>query len=1058
MLRREEHVMFIDGAYSPPLIILSVVISIISSYTALMLVSRMLGSGKMRRRIFLLAGSVVMGTGIFSMHYIGMLAFHQGTQMTYDVSFTILSLIGVILFSLAALSILNDERLCKMKIVLSGFIIGAGMNSMHYLGVFAIKEPLLIQYKSVYFILSILTAFLLSTIAMFIFIAVEKSTRISIFGNLISAGLLGIAVSLMHYIGMKAILFTIQPDSLIFNGMDSSNTVAVIVSLLTTTIIIVAICFAFLDYRTFKTCKRSEMQYDSLFKNNPDGILTFDLRGNLMSVNSAGEMILGNDIKKNIGSHFSKWVPSEILSTITEYFNESLNGKLNDFETTFEHQSKGKRILYVRHVSMTLDREVVGVFCIIKDTTEEQVALRQHRDSEKRYRSLLDMSPEPIIVHSEQRIVFVNKASVKLANVDDEQELIGRSILDFIQPDNKETVISRIQRMKKGEVAEPLVQKITSSDGSILDVEITGVGISYLNKPAIQLVLRDITEQERIRRELEISTQRYLSLFENNPDGVYSMDLEGKLTNINQSLERILGYSEKELSFMTFHPVVAPEYKELTNKGFQNALNGDPQNYHTIGIHKNGQRVHLNITNMPIIVDDKIIGVYGIAKDITKKIEAEEKLNQIAYMDTLTGLPNRYKLNQSLEKAVIQAKQEGYSLAVLFIDYDNFKQVNDTLGHTIGDSLLSHIASRMKACLRNGDILSRQGGDEFLILLENVTESKVIKIIEQLIKEMRHPFYVNGNEIFTTPSIGIAMYPNSGDTAETLIKHADLAMYLAKEKGKNNYQFYTCELNEVITRKLMLENGLRKALQKEEFTLHYQPQFEIKTGKLVGVEALLRWNTENGSVSPAEFIPITEETGLIVAIGEWVIKEACRQIKNWHVLGLPKIPIAVNVSARQLINRNFPITVKKILKEVGVEPHYLELEITESVMLDVEGSSQVIKELKEVGVKIAIDDFGAGYSSLNVIKHVSIDSLKIDKSLLDDVMENNRMKSIMTTIISFGRNIDTEVIVEGIEKAEQVEFLKDLCVIGQGYYYSPPLGPLVFEKQWRESWNKKRKQ
>jgi EAL domain-containing protein (putative c-di-GMP-specific phosphodiesterase class I) len=189
-----------------------------------------------------------------------------------------------------------------------------------------------------------------------------------------------------------------------------------------------------------------------------------------------------------------------------------------------------------------------------------------------------------------------------------------------------------------------------------------------------------------------------------------------------------------------------------------------------------------------------------------------------------------------------------------------------------------------------------------------------------------------------------------------------------------------------------------------------------------------------------------------------VIKEACRQIKNWHVLGLPKIPIAVNVSARQLINRNFPITVKKILKEVGVEPHYLELEITESVMLDVEGSSQVIKELKEVGVKIAIDDFGAGYSSLNVIKHVSIDSLKIDKSLLDDVMENNRMKSIMTTIISFGRNIDTEVIVEGIEKAEQVEFLKDLCVIGQGYYYSPPLGPLVFEKQWRESWNKKRKQ
>lgn len=337
-------------------------------------------------------------------------------------------------------------------------------------------------------------------------------------------------------------------------------------------------------------------------------------------------------------------------------------------------------------------------------------------------------------------------------------------------------------------------------------------------------------------------------------------------------------------------------------------------------------------------------------------------------------------------------------------------------------------------------------------MIEDVTEEDVRQLAEQILKDMKQPVFLLGQEIVITLSIGISIQPICISDEETLIQQADLAMYSAKAKGKNNYQFFTEDLNEQVTRKLQLDKALHNALKQEEFQLYYQPQVDLRTEKLVGFEALIRWNSPTGLVSPAEFISVAEETGLILPIGEWVLKEACRQMKNWEKEGRSKVKVSVNVSARQFKDETFGWKVKQILEKENVDPQYLEIEITESVMMDIEESSLLIQELKELGVKIAIDDFGAGYSSLNVIKNVEIDTLKIDKSRIDEVLSNRRNLFILAAIIDVGKNLNAQVVIEGIELEEQVNALKEFDVVGQGYFYSRPLPAKQLEQIWHKQW------
>ncbi|SHF83219.1 putative bifunctional diguanylate cyclase/phosphodiesterase [Ornithinibacillus halophilus] len=424
-----------------------------------------------------------------------------------------------------------------------------------------------------------------------------------------------------------------------------------------------------------------------------------------------------------------------------------------------------------------------------------------------------------------------------------------------------------------------------------------------------------------------------------------------------------------------------------------------------------------------------------------------EEIKYLAYHDMLTGLENRTKYLKEINQYLKVASQNKHQLGLLLIDLDRFKNINDTLGHYVGDQLLKVTAERLVTIPGIEGKFYRAGGDEFILLLPGATVEKSQEVAKKVIKLFSTSFVVDEYEISITPSIGISVFPNNAKNSQALLKNADAAMYVAKEKGKNNYQLYNPELNGAVSRKLEIENGLRKAINNNELQLVYQPKMDLKTREVIGMEALLRWNNPDiGFVSPAEFIPIAEETGQIIPIGKWVLREACEQNKKWQEEGLPKVCISVNVSVRQFQHSGFVSYVKRVLEETELDPQYLELEITESVIQNIEESTEVLKQLRALGISTSIDDFGTGYSSLHVLKELPIDTLKIDKSFIDDITELEE-DSMVKSIIDLSLNLKLSVVAEGIEYEKQASLLTDFrCSYGQGYYFSKPLAASDFEK------------
>ncbi|MEB1808837.1 MAG: EAL domain-containing protein [Bacillaceae bacterium] len=449
-----------------------------------------------------------------------------------------------------------------------------------------------------------------------------------------------------------------------------------------------------------------------------------------------------------------------------------------------------------------------------------------------------------------------------------------------------------------------------------------------------------------------------------------------------------------------------------------------------------------------------------LSSDLEKKVEqrtgelnlALEKMERMANYDALTGLPNRYMLLEHLEKVIKACKQKDVNLALLFIDLDRFKFVNDTMGHEAGDLLLIDVANLLKRCVRGDDLVARQSGDEFIILLKHISPAEVSGIAQRIIEEFEPAFLIKGKEFYTTPSIGVSMYPKDALSIEDLLRNADLAMYQAKERGKNNYQFYHSVYN-TVNRKLLIENGLRNAINNNELYLVYQPQHDIITNKIVGTEALLRWkHPELGNVVPDEFIPIAENSGLILQIGKWVIETACFQNKAWQEIGHPPIKVGVNISSLQFKDPNFLSYIKEVLHRSKLAPSLLDLEITESCMQNIDETKLIIGQLKELGVSISIDDFGTGYSSLSVLNQLPIDRVKIDRSFIHDMLTHSKTASLVSAIIELGHNLEVELVAEGIEDVVQVTFLQDFnCQTGQGYLYSPPLDLKEIQSYFKEN-------
>lgn len=553
-----------------------------------------------------------------------------------------------------------------------------------------------------------------------------------------------------------------------------------------------------------------------------------------------------------------------------------------------------------------------------------------------------------------------------------------------------------------------------------------------------------------LNEELKVSEQYYKSLFNTNSDFIYSTDLQGQFSSVNPAFEKTFGYSKAEIIGKSALKFIMSKDVPKVRMHFLKALKGREQ-YYSIHIKiKSGETNLFELKNIPIIVNGECVGIYGIGRNITEQRKIEEKITELAYFDHDTGLPNRMKFTEQLETMMLRAKKKKRMLAVLSVDIDRFKIINDSLGHFAGDMILKEIAYRIEKVLPSGAYIGRFGGDKFTVALsKDVHVDDVMKTAKLILQEIANPVFHKGQDYFVTASIGVSFYPEDGLDEQTLLKNADIAMNLSKNHGGNRVTFFSTEMNDKAMNRLELESYLRKALQKNEFYLMFQPLIDLNTGEIFGSEALIRWNHPNhGLISPGDFIPLAEETGLIEEIGSWVLRTACKQNKKWQSLGNENLSVSVNVSAYQFQQPGFLKEVKRALNESKLEPHSLTLELTESTMLsNVDYSIQTMQALQNLGVKVSIDDFGTGYSSLSYLKDLPINTLKIDRSFINNLRVDTSDIAIVKAIITMGHGLEVKVLAEGVETKEQIELLKELkCHYAQGYYIHRPLLITDFEK------------
>ena len=553
--------------------------------------------------------------------------------------------------------------------------------------------------------------------------------------------------------------------------------------------------------------------------------------------------------------------------------------------------------------------------------------------------------------------------------------------------------------------------------------------------------------EKHSKLELERSEAKYMRLVENLNQHYffYSHNVEGIFTYLSDSMENILGYSKEEflvhyLEYLTDDPMNA-----LVENNTVLAMQGIQQKPYQLSIyHKDGTIRYLEVTEIPVLDENgDVTYIDGIARDITENHYIQEKLSHIAKHDMLTALSNRIYLEEQLEIMISNAKRVESSFAVLFLDLDHFKHINDTLGHDVGDKLLKEVATRIKPNIRTEDIFARLGGDEFVIVLNNVDEIYLTRIINKVMHMMRQTWKVDKFDLQVSTSMGVSLYPQDASTMVELMKNADIAMYKAKELGRNNFSFFTEELNKKVHYDMRLEQDMSSALADNQFVLHYQPKQRMKNNSIIGAEALIRWNhPEFGLIYPDKFIELAESTGLISKLGAWVIEEACRAIVRFNAKSTTQgLHVSVNVSTRQLQNDDLLDVIKRVLDENKIKANQLALEITESIMAD--KNEKVITQLEEIsflGIHISMDDFGTGYSSLSCLNNLPIKTIKIDKSFVDDIPRSGNKKVLVDTIIGMGKTLDMKVLAEGVEAEYQREYLLNAgCIYYQGYLFSKPL-------------------
>ena len=680
------------------------------------------------------------------------------------------------------------------------------------------------------------------------------------------------------------------------------------------------------------------------------------------------------------------------------------------------------------------------------------------KDSEARFRAISEASPLGIFVSDAQgRCTYTNAAYQEISGLSFEQTL-GTRWSQAIHPDDRQRVLAEWGEAMSGVQPFQTEFRFVQRDARVVWTRVNSAAMGDGLAPHGRVkTVEDVTARKTAELVLQAAEdelfeerERARVTLDSIGDAVLSTDIAGKVTYLNLVAEAMTGWSREEAlgrPLAEVFSILDGSTREAAGNPAQRAIRENRTvalAADSVLVRRDGAELAIEDSAAPIHNrDGQVAGAVLVFHDVSESRAMTRRMAHLAQHDFLTGLPNRVLLTERLTQAIALAKRRRKQVALVFLDLDYFKHINDSLGHGIGDQVLQRVAERLSATVRATDTVCRQGGDEFVILLAEIEEPQdAARVAEKLLSAFAVPHLIGTHEIHVSLSMGISVYPDDGLDVDEVLQNADTAMYHAKACGRNNYQFFRADMNARAVRRHFLEAGLRRALKQGEFRLHYQPQMDLASGTMTGAEALIRWHDPTlGVVCPGQFVPIAEECGLIIPIGRWVLREACRQVRSWLDAGLRPAPVAVNISAVEFRQKGFLEGVALILDETGLAPAYLELELTESILMqDAEASASVLETLKTMGVKLAIDDFGTGYSSLSYLQRFPIDTLKIDRSFVRDIITDADAATIVSAVIGMGRNLQQRVIAEGVETSEQLAFLRaHQCDEGQGFLFSRPL-------------------
>lgn len=797
-----------------------------------------------------------------------------------------------------------------------------------------------------------------------------------------------------------------------------------------------------------KSLQKQKDFLNTILENEPECVKVVLMNGQLIQMNRAGLAMLEVDnLEEAQQKGLTNFIFPEDQAAFIQLCRRVFSGKSDTLEFRITGK-KGTRRWLETHASPLYenDGKVYALVAVTRDITERKNAELEYKRQSYEWIQAMDSFEDVIyLLDADRHLIRANKIFYALAHTTP-AEATGKHIAKIIHPQGELTPcpVCRAQEEKRDAVITMEADHPDNPAGRPLEITVKIIRDESGVATSILMAIHDLTnarENEAKLRESEETLKRAQAVAH---IGSWRVNLATGATSWSDEIYRMLDLPiGGPVNMNTRINIIAPEDREFVSNAWNQALSGSP---YDVEYRVNTSSATRWVRDRAeIIIDEKSkarIGI-GTLQDITDSKVNKAQIEFMAFHDSLTGLPNRLLAKEHLEMALAHSSRTNSKVALLFLDLDNFKTINDSLGHAIGDSLLKAAAMRLRDSVRSTDTISRQGGDEFLVLLPEIVDTDAMTIIaEKILDKLSAPFDIQGSHLSTSASIGIAVYPDDGKDFDTLLKKADTAMYQSKKSGRSTYRFYTEQMNIEVIEHHLMRTGLAQALERNEFSLHYQPQIDIASGAVIGAEALLRWtHPQRGKVPPAQFIPIAEDSGHIVPIGQWVLQEACRQAVAWQQAGLPELVIAVNLSAVQFKRGNIEVSVTRALTESGLKPGLLELELTESILIqDTESVLCSVHRLKALGVKLSIDDFGTGYSSLSYLSRFAVDKLKIDQSFVRDMVNNPGNAAIVRAIIQMAKSLSIKTIAEGVEDAQQLDQLRlHHCDEVQGYHLGRPM-------------------